>query len=391
MGSTMLLLLLAATGKILAQETTSNQGHTEITDSSLDVPTGSSTVFSFDPSSTIFSFDPTSTAWVTTYPAGASTELVTSVTASWNTWLTTSKDQSSSTVVPVIWCPDCGGPVVIWNFPGPSNIVIDLPDLPPFKLPCIGGGCSAPETVDSGGGGGGDKPDKPDGDKPDGDKPDDDKPGDDKPDDDKPDDDKPDDDSSKTSSSSTATCSGGTTTVSSCAQACSAFLTATDNTAVSTTVCYTTSCKQVVGCSVEGTTTSSITTSSAAACPMRTNRLYNARASYENAGMQLPPWLQYPLTYYFVTNLLPPAVDDIDYDGDPDDDEPDDPNDPIDGPTSGTNTGFIESTASSLDTPTSGMSIFPTQTGHHGTAISGTELDVPGTSSSTTTSATSPT
>jgi hypothetical protein len=62
MGSTMLLLLLAATGKILAQETTSNQGHTEITDSSLDVPTGSSTVFSFDPSSTIFSFDPTSTA-----------------------------------------------------------------------------------------------------------------------------------------------------------------------------------------------------------------------------------------------------------------------------------------------------------------------------------------
>jgi hypothetical protein len=101
---------------------------------------------------------PTVASTMTTVPPSVSTELFTSSDITPNTWITTTKDDSP-TVVLVIWCPACGGAVVIWSVPAVAGVVFDwtavFPGLPKFKLPRVkvfgmqtSGECPSPETED---------------------------------------------------------------------------------------------------------------------------------------------------------------------------------------------------------------------------------------------------
>ncbi|KLO86339.1 Uncharacterized protein LW93_11113 [Fusarium fujikuroi] len=141
-----------------------------------------------------------------------------------NTWITTTGDNSETTVVPVlVGCPGCGGKgsgIVLFGFPKTTGTWFKLPGLPKFKFPCIPPFCTT-------------RPDTP-------------KEGDDGDDDD---DDK----------SSATTCTDKAT-VTDCFVACTTYTGPAGSTI--TPECKTTCTKTHTGCDVVGTTT----TSSAAAC-----------------------------------------------------------------------------------------------------------------------------
>lgn len=80
------------------------------------------------------------TGTITTAPSGFSTVVTSNSAWSSHTWLTTTAEDGSSTVVPVIFCPGCGidgGFVILSGLPPIPNILIKLPGLPEFHLPCI--------------------------------------------------------------------------------------------------------------------------------------------------------------------------------------------------------------------------------------------------------------
>jgi hypothetical protein len=215
-----------------------------------------------------------------------------------NTWFnttTTEDGKSKDVILPVIWCTDCGGSILIWIPKFPSWNLIDinilptihfnLPDIPSFTFPCIPipfiQSCSSPPGGSKDGKKG--KSDKPEDDK-DKDKDKDDNTTDGKPEDDEPEDEPSSSRQSTSSSSSTESCSAGTTTVSNCRESGSASV-GTDGTF--TTKFYTTTCI-TTGCSIEPTTSTSITTVSAEACPMPTLTPYNLAASYKAEGLSFP-------------------------------------------------------------------------------------------------------
>ncbi|KAF5673559.1 hypothetical protein FCIRC_8022 [Fusarium circinatum] len=139
-----------------------------------------------------------------------------------NTWITTTGDNSETTIVPVlVGCPGCGGKgsgIVVFGFPKTTGTWFKLPGLPKFKFPCVPPFCTtSPDTS---------------------------KDGDDDDDDDK---------------SSSETCTDKAT-VTDCFVACTTY-TGPAGSAI-TPECKTTCTKTHTGCDVVGTTT----TSSATAC-----------------------------------------------------------------------------------------------------------------------------
>jgi hypothetical protein len=122
-------------------------------------------------------------------------------------------------------------------------------------------------------------------------------------------------DSGKSSSSTTTSCSVRITTATDCSVAYSAFQSTVGSDVVSTTACYTTKCQQTIGCSVEATTTISITTSEVEACPWLPQTPYNAIATYKDAGIELPGWMQYPITNDMMANPEPGEDENADEDG----------------------------------------------------------------------------
>jgi hypothetical protein len=235
---------------------------------------------------------------MTTVPPGVSTELITSTGITTNTWITTTKDESP-TAVPVIWCPACGGAVVIWSVPAVAGVVFDwtavFPSLPKFDLPCVrvfgvqvSGDCLSPETED------------PQTEDQEAETEDEDAEEDDADDEE----DSPSSTATATSDStmsSTLSCSPGMSTVNDCRVGCSVSYSTVDNGISSTTMCYTTSCQQTVGCDLQGTTSITISSSalSDALCPFQPAQTYDAYASYSAMGIDLPAWLAYSLTHEF--------------------------------------------------------------------------------------------
>ncbi|KXT18423.1 hypothetical protein AC579_8169 [Pseudocercospora musae] len=220
------------------------------------------------------------TSTMTTLPTGVSTEIIHPTGITTNTWITTTKD-SSTTIVPAIWCTSCGpnegdGLVVIWGFPLVTGVDFSwgsiFPGLPTFNLPCIrvfgvqvAGDCPNPDSKTH---------DSDDGD----------------------------DNQSSTTSSDTSTSSTSTstesctqsTTASDCRIGCSVSYSSTASSLSSTTVCYTTSCYQTVGCSLRPTTSSTISTPSptASACALLvTANEYDAWATYSSLGLAIPAWM----------------------------------------------------------------------------------------------------
>ncbi|KAF5574238.1 uncharacterized protein FSUBG_14065 [Fusarium subglutinans] len=68
-----------------------------------------------------------------------------------NTWITTTGDNSETTIVPVlVGCPGCGGKgsgIVLFGFPKTTGTWFKLPGLPKFKFPCIPPFCTtSPDT-----------------------------------------------------------------------------------------------------------------------------------------------------------------------------------------------------------------------------------------------------
>ncbi|EME80969.1 uncharacterized protein MYCFIDRAFT_211717 [Pseudocercospora fijiensis CIRAD86] len=219
---------------------------------------------------------------MTTLPTGVSTDIIHPTGITTNTWITTTKD-SSTTIVPVIWCTSCApnggdGLVVIWDFPPVSGVDFNwgsiFPGLPTFNLPCIrifgiqvAGDCANPDSEK----------------------------------DDNNDDNDDDNQSSKTgsetsttsTSTSTQSCTQSTT-ASDCRVGCSVSYTSTASSLSSTTVCYTTSCYQTVGCSLRPSTSSTISTpsSTASACALiATANDYDAWATYSSLGLAIPAWM----------------------------------------------------------------------------------------------------
>ncbi|CVL02518.1 uncharacterized protein FMAN_00034 [Fusarium mangiferae] len=142
-----------------------------------------------------------------------------------NTWITTTGDNSETTVVPVlVGCPGCGGKgsgIVLFGFPKTTGTWFKLPGLPKFKFPCIPPFCTtSPDTPREG-------------------------------------DDGDDDDDDDKSSATTCT---DKATVTDCFVACTTYTGPAGSTI--TAECKTTCTKTHTGCDVVGTTT----TSSAAAC-----------------------------------------------------------------------------------------------------------------------------
>lgn len=273
---------------IVVGSTTLEPGGLALTTETMSISLGPSGIIKIDGKTTLLR-DFTSSIQVGTnsvtstmkaVPSGVSTELITSGVQT-NTWITTTKD-SESTTVPAIWCPGCGGAVIIWGLKPPKDVLIgwksSFPELPKFTFPCIFD--CAPTTqkqikeaedVDD--------------------------------DDDKEDDDETPtssnapttDTASPTSQSSTETCSAGTTTASSCRVGCSISHSTMDESTSTTTVCYTTTCEPTTGCDVESVTTTSISTSTEEACPLATGSMYDAAATYRSLGLELPPMLANPM------------------------------------------------------------------------------------------------
>ncbi|KAI9157900.1 hypothetical protein HJFPF1_05884 [Paramyrothecium foliicola] len=169
-----------------------------------------------------------------------------------NTWTTTTDDEGSETVVPVlVGCDECGDDdhsgILLWGLPPVAGILYTFSALPipPFTLPCIQmlgmgtGQCPGPKLEN------------------------------------KKDDDDTDDNESSTSSVSECTL---TQTATDCQVHCSP--TATSGTTSIT--CYTTVCSQTVtGCSVTGTTETTTTTPSCSA---------TASAEAGSCGRSCPNW-----------------------------------------------------------------------------------------------------
>ncbi|KAJ3461431.1 hypothetical protein MRS44_009984 [Fusarium solani] len=73
-------------------------------------------------------------------PMGFSTELITNSDLTTHTWITTTKDDQETVVPVLVGCPGCGGTfggIILWGLPSVTNVVCNLPSLPPFYLPCI--------------------------------------------------------------------------------------------------------------------------------------------------------------------------------------------------------------------------------------------------------------
>lgn len=101
------------------------------------------------PTSAVEASASTPTSTITSVPESFSTEMITRSGMSSNSWLTTSKEgQSSSTIVPVIFCSSCGGGVVVWGLPVATAVAWDLPGLPEFEISCkpLLGNCDEPPT-----------------------------------------------------------------------------------------------------------------------------------------------------------------------------------------------------------------------------------------------------
>ncbi|SMR51471.1 unnamed protein product [Zymoseptoria tritici ST99CH_3D1] len=194
------------------------------------VPSGPSTSTTSS-GNTLSASDITST--MTTVPSGVSTEIIQPPDITTNSWITTSRDDSS-TISGTFRQFQTLSPTGPWSFPS----------LPKFSLPCIkifgsvvAGDCPNPQTNENNDDDSGDNDDDDDGDI-----------------------------SSTTSSSSTEICTQSTT-VTDCKVGCSVSSTSTGGSVSSTTICYTTSCTQNAGCNLAGTTSSTIPTpSSALAC-----------------------------------------------------------------------------------------------------------------------------
>ncbi|KAJ4217668.1 hypothetical protein NW759_008979 [Fusarium solani] len=80
------------------------------------------------------------TGTMTEPPMGFSTELITNSDLTTNTWITTTKDDQETVVPVLVGCPGCGGTfggIILWGLPSVTNVVFNLPSLPPFYLPCI--------------------------------------------------------------------------------------------------------------------------------------------------------------------------------------------------------------------------------------------------------------
>lgn len=236
----------------------------------------------------------TGTSTVTSLPSSVTFESIPAFTG--NAWTTTTGDQSSSTVVPII------GGVMIWHMPtsGPG-IVFNLPDFPKFQLPsCIIGDCPESPKVgkDDGKKKENDENDNNDTDGDDNDEDDDDTDGEQEEDEDQ---DQRSTSSSETSdsetSSSTSTCSGGETTVSDCRVACSTSYSWADETITGTQRCYITSCQQTVGCSIEPTTTTSTSSLPFACTGNGQLEQYDPVATLSSLGLEVPLWMQFALSY----------------------------------------------------------------------------------------------
>ncbi|GAB7353009.1 hypothetical protein MBLNU459_g3568t1 [Dothideomycetes sp. NU459] len=143
---------------VVIANSTISVGGPAFTDSSTTISLASSGIINVDGTTTSYA---SVTSTMTTLPSGVSTQEITISGVSTNTWYTTSKD-GHTTVLPVVWCPNCGGgkSVLIWNLP--SNLInIDLdwasyfPKLPTINFPCIKvfgvtvGDCPPAETEDS--------------------------------------------------------------------------------------------------------------------------------------------------------------------------------------------------------------------------------------------------
>lgn len=89
---------------------------------------------------------------MTTLPPNFGAETVPGLDTNVLTWITTTRDDSSSTVLPVV------GGLVLWNLPPIPNVRfrLQLPEfrIPEFSLPCIRflfisvGNCESPPTSD---------------------------------------------------------------------------------------------------------------------------------------------------------------------------------------------------------------------------------------------------
>ncbi|KAK7742206.1 hypothetical protein SLS62_010778 [Diatrype stigma] len=120
-------------------------------------PDGSSVAFTLPPGSTLTGLQtittdgqtltiqpvPTSVtiaSTMTTVPASLSIEPFTETPVTGNMWLTTTGNDHSTTIVPVILpCPTCE-PEIVWNVPEIPNVDFTwptVPQLPEFHLPCV--------------------------------------------------------------------------------------------------------------------------------------------------------------------------------------------------------------------------------------------------------------
>lgn len=126
-GSAIILTVPSGSSVITGVETITTDGST------LTVGPVATSGITSPPSGTV-------TSTMTTLPPGLSLSDFTAFSITTDIWLTTTGSDASTTIVPVILpCPTCE-PVIVWDIPEITWVKFDwlqLPELPPFHLPCI--------------------------------------------------------------------------------------------------------------------------------------------------------------------------------------------------------------------------------------------------------------